>query len=108
MSTRALIRSARERHGVSQAALARRARTTPRQIRRIEQDEISPSVRTLERLLGVLGERLELHAVPSAEDNRSPAELRADYRDLTPSERIAETAALSRTLTSIGAQRTQP
>lgn len=58
-----LIREARGRHGVSQELLARRARTTQKQISRIERGEISPSVATLSRLLAAMGERLELHAV---------------------------------------------
>lgn len=97
----ALIREARNRHGVSQQALARRARTTQKQISRIEGGEVSPSISTLSRLLGALGERLELRAMPGPQDNRSDDELRADYERLTASERIAQTAALSRTLTSL-------
>jgi transcriptional regulator with XRE-family HTH domain len=83
-----LIREARSRHGVSQETLARRARTTQKQISRIEGGEVSPSVSTLSRLLAAMGERLEL---------------RADFTKLTASERIAQTAALSRTLTGIAA-----
>jgi hypothetical protein len=44
-------------------------------------------------------EGAECHAGPR--DNRSDAELRADFEQLTASERIAQTAALSRTLTGI-------
>jgi transcriptional regulator with XRE-family HTH domain len=98
-----LIREARSRHGVSQEALARRARTTQKQISRIEGGEISPSVFTLSRLLAAMGERLELRAVPGQQDNRSDDELRADFEQLSASERIAQTAALSRTLTGIAA-----
>lgn len=96
-----LIREARERHGISQARLARRARTTARHIGRIERAEISPTVAMLERLLVAMGERLELEAVPGPGDNRSDAELQRDYRELTPGERVAQTIALSRTLTGI-------
>lgn len=96
-----LVRDARERHGISQERLARRAGTTQKQISRIERGEISPSVSTVSRLLAAMGERLELHAVPGPCDNRSDDELRADFEELTAAERIAQTAALSRTLTSI-------
>jgi transcriptional regulator with XRE-family HTH domain len=99
-----LIREARERHALSQQALARRAGTTQKHVSRIERDEISPSVSTLARLLAAMGERLELHAVSGPRDNRSDAELRADYEQLTASERLAQTAALSRTLTGIAAR----
>ena len=98
-----LIRDARSRHDISQETLARRARTTQKQISRIEGGEVSPSVSTLSRLLAAMGERLEMRAVPGPRDNRSDDELRADYEELTPSERIAQTAALSRTLTGIAA-----
>ena len=98
-----LIRAARRRHGLSQERLARRARTTPRHIGRIERGEVSPSVEMLARLLAAVGERLELGAVDGPRDNRSDAELRADYRDLSVEERLAQTAALSRTLTGIAA-----
>ncbi len=104
-STGLLIQAARQRHGVSQSALARRARTTPRQIRRIEQGEISPSVRTLERLLRVLGEELELKATAIDAGNRSAEELRADLIERTAAERVAEAATLSRTMTTIAARR---
>lgn len=98
-----LLREARVRHGISQETLARRARTTQKQISRIEQGEISPSVSTVSRLLAAMGERLDLRAVPGPRDNRSDAELRADFEQLTAADRVAQTAALSRTLTGIAA-----
>jgi transcriptional regulator with XRE-family HTH domain len=101
----ALIRDARRRSGVSQETLARRASTTQKQISRIERGDVSPSVTTVSRLLAALGEQLELRAVPGPRDNRSDAELRADHDELTPSERLSQAAALSRTLTSIAARR---
>jgi transcriptional regulator with XRE-family HTH domain len=101
----ALIHDARERHGISQATLASRAGTTQKQVSRIERGEISPSISTVARLLAAVGERLELRAVPAPRDNRSDAELRADFERLSASERLAQTAALSRTLTGIAARR---
>jgi transcriptional regulator with XRE-family HTH domain len=100
-----LVRETRRRHSLSQTSLAIRARTTQRQISRIERGEISPSVEMIERLLRAMGEQLVLDAVTGPTDNRSDAELRADYRHLTPAERIAQTAELSRTLTGIAASR---
>lgn len=100
-----VLRETRARHGLSQAALARRAGTTQKHVSRIERGELSPSVTTLARLLGAMGERLNLTAVPAPRDNRSDAELRAEYEQLSASERLAHTAALSRTLTGIAAQR---
>jgi transcriptional regulator with XRE-family HTH domain len=95
------LRAVRKRHGLSQAALARRARTTQKQVSRIERGDISPSVATVTRLLAAMGERLELRAIPGARDNRTDDELRADFRELSATERIAQTSALSRTLTGI-------
>jgi transcriptional regulator with XRE-family HTH domain len=100
----ALIREARERHALSQEALARRAGTTQKHISRIERGEISPSLATLSRVLAAMGERLELHVVPGPRDNRSDEELRADFEQLTPSERLAQTAALSRTVTELASR----
>jgi transcriptional regulator with XRE-family HTH domain len=98
-----LIRQVRTRHGISQQTLAHRASTTQKHVSRIECGEISPSVSTLARLMAAMGERLELSAIAGPRDNRSDQELRADFQELTPSDRIAQTAALSRTLTSIAA-----
>jgi transcriptional regulator with XRE-family HTH domain len=95
-----LLRDARRRHAVSQAALARRAATTQRHISRIERGEVSPTVDTLERLLACLGERLELHTVSGPADNRTDEDVR-DEVALTPSERVVAAARLSRTLTAI-------
>lgn len=55
-----LLREARLRHGLSQERLARRAGTTQSAISRIEQERGSPTVRTLEDLLNLMGENLAL------------------------------------------------
>lgn len=101
MSAGTLIRECRRRHRLTQAELARRARTSQPQIGRIERGEISPSIDTLERLLLSMGERLELRAEPLPHGNQSLAELRADFEELDEGERIAQAAELSYALTSI-------
>jgi transcriptional regulator with XRE-family HTH domain len=101
----ALIREARTRHRVTQDTLARRAGTTQRQVSRIESGQISPSVSTLTRLLAALGERLELRAAPAPHDPGRDAEMRADYEQRSNADRVAESIALSRTLTGIAARR---
>ena len=98
------LRAARERHGIGQHLLARLGHTSQAQISRIERGESSPSVQTLARLLAVMGERLTLESRPAV-GNRPIAQLRADYEQLTPSERLAQTAKLSRTRTTIAASR---
>lgn len=100
-----LIREARRRHGLDQRALALRARTSQRHVSKIERGEVSPSVETVAKLLEVMGERLELRALPGPKGNQSTADLRADYQGLTPGERVAQAAELSYTLTSIAAGR---
>lgn len=59
-----LLREARLHHGLSQERLARRAGTTQSAISRIEQERGSPTVRTLEELLNLIGEDLVLTAEP--------------------------------------------
>lgn len=88
---------------MSQQTLAPRAGTTQKHVSRIERGEISPSVTMLARLLAALGERLELTAVPGPLDDRSDADLREDFELLTASERLTQTAAMSRILTGIAA-----
>lgn len=96
-----LIRDARQRHGLDQRALARRAGTSQAQISRIERGETSPTVETVERLLASLGEELRLAADPLPTGNVPPAELRAQFVETTPEQRLAQVAELSRVMTSI-------
>lgn len=104
----ALIREARLRHGIDQAELARRVGTAQPAISRLERDAVSPTLETLNRLLEAMGETLSLRAlnlnspVPGG-SNQSIAELRADYRDLTPEERLAQAAHLSEIGTELAA-----
>jgi transcriptional regulator with XRE-family HTH domain len=57
-----LLRDVRRRHGLTQRQLAARARTSQAAISRIERDVVSPSVSTLEGLLGLMNEELVLSA----------------------------------------------
>jgi transcriptional regulator with XRE-family HTH domain len=56
-----LIRTTRERLGLSQRRLALRAGTTQAQVSRIERGDVSPTFATLESLMLAMGERLTLH-----------------------------------------------
>jgi transcriptional regulator with XRE-family HTH domain len=78
-------------------------------ISRIERDVVSPTVETLNRLLEAMGETLslrtmELNAPAPGSGNQSLAELRADYRDLTPEQRLVEVAQLSEVATQLAIQ----
>ncbi|MGN6816924.1 MAG: helix-turn-helix domain-containing protein [Solirubrobacterales bacterium] len=104
----ALIREARLRHGIDQAELARRVGTAQPAISRIERDVVSPTLETLNRLLEAMGETLslrslDLNAPAPGGSNQSIAELRADYRNLTPEERLAQAAHLSEIGTELAA-----
>lgn len=59
-----LLRSARRRHGLTQAQLAARARTSQAAVSRIERHLVSPSVATLASLLDLMNEELVLAAEP--------------------------------------------
>lgn len=109
MSCGSLLREARRRHGLDQVELARRAGTAQPAISRIERDVVSPSLDTLNRLFEAMGETIGITPVGLAEPvpgggNQSIAELRADYRDLTAEERLAQTARLSKIATELAAQ----
>lgn len=83
MSAASLIRRARERAGLAQADLAKRAGTSQSAIARYERGVAQPSLLTLERLLNACGERLLIEAVPDpvrASLNRS--EVRRHRREL--------------------------
>jgi transcriptional regulator with XRE-family HTH domain len=66
MDAAELVRVLRERHRLSQAALAYRAGTTQQAISRIELGLVSPTVEMLTRLAGACGEELALDARPRA------------------------------------------
>lgn len=86
MAVSAIIRQARQRHGLSQAALAFRAGTDQAAVSRIERGEVSPTVETVERLLAAMGEHLEMEA-KSMPREYDPLHLRASLRR-SPEERL--------------------
>jgi transcriptional regulator with XRE-family HTH domain len=86
-----ILRSTRERKGVSQRSLARRAGTTQAAISRIESGRESPSFERFTALLLVLGERPVLSSLP-LEHDVDPGEL-AYGRRLTHEQRLAESAS---------------
>ena len=81
-----LLREARARHGVSQRHLALRARTSQDAISRIERGAESPTLERLTHLLMMLGDGLELNAVPLVEAE-------GDGARLTARERLREAAS---------------
>lgn len=88
-----LLRGARRRHGLTQRQLAIRARTSQAAISRIERGLVSPSVETLERLLELMGEELQLAAAPI--DYGHDRTLLAQNLDRTVAERIEHMTAFA-------------
>jgi uncharacterized protein len=87
MTAGELIRTTRLRAGLSQARLARRTGTHQSAISRLEADEVSPGIETLDLLLRAMGERLEISgALP--ERDYDPAHRRATA-ERSPGERLA-------------------
>lgn len=83
-----LLREARLRQGISQRRLALRAGTSQDAISRIERGAESPTLERLAHLLAMLGERLELEAVPMADPSAD-----AGMAPLTARERLREAAS---------------
>jgi transcriptional regulator with XRE-family HTH domain len=86
-SASTLLRAARARHGISQRRLALRAGTSQDAISRIERGVELPTLERLGNLLTVLGERLEVNAVPLVEAEEEVAPV------FTPRERLREAAS---------------
>lgn len=82
-----LIRTTRIRRGLSQERLARRTGTKQSAISRLEADEVSPGIETLDLLLRAMGERLEIGG-SQPEREYDPAHRRATA-ERSPSERLA-------------------
>jgi transcriptional regulator with XRE-family HTH domain len=87
MTSGQLIRETRKRRGLSQERLARRVGTHQSAISRLEMDEISPGVETLDLLLRAMGERLEIASVEPAREY-DPGHRRATA-ERSPAERLA-------------------
>jgi transcriptional regulator with XRE-family HTH domain len=87
MTSAELIRDARQRHGLSQRRLALRAGASQAWISRVEQGKISPSIESLDRLLLVMGETLNLRAERAFGDEED-ADWQQIQRDRPMAERL--------------------
>lgn len=81
-----LVRERRRAHGLTQAQLALRAGTTQAALSRLEAGGLSPTAATVDRLLFVMGEGLDVTARRLDHDADS-AHLRAQRRR-SPGERL--------------------
>lgn len=91
--TSAVLKEARLRHHLTQKQLAARARTSQAAISRIERGVVSPTVDTLTRLLGLVGEELMLAAEPI--DYGHDSTLLRRNLELTSEERLRRGVAWS-------------
>jgi len=90
-----LLAAARERAGMSQRELAKKARTAQSVVARIELGETSPSWLTLGRLLKAAGFRLSSALQRITVDPAALDDVARILR-LTPEERLLEVAQVSR------------
>lgn len=109
MNTGRLVRTARQRKGLTQERLAELAGTSQAAISQIERDEVSPTVQTLSRIFEAMGEAIRLSSTslerrPPRGGNQTIRQLRSDYRDLSPEERLSQSAELSRVATELASQ----
>jgi len=96
MSTAAtLLRQARTRAGLSQRALARRARTAQSVIARIEGGQTSPSWDTLERLLTAANYEMVAHTEPRVVVGSHMLSEVAGILRMTPEQRLQEVKNVS-------------
>jgi transcriptional regulator with XRE-family HTH domain len=85
-----VLAAARARAGLTQRALARRARTAQSVIARIESGSTSPSCRTLQRLLRGAGFELRLALVPKIRGRTHMLDDVPRILQLTPEQRLIE------------------
>lgn len=95
-----LLHEARTRAGLSQRALARRARTAQSVVARIEAGETSPSWETLQRLLRATGFELRAELQPALRGRSHMLDDVARILRLRPEERLLELRNAARLLAS--------
>jgi transcriptional regulator with XRE-family HTH domain len=99
-----MLRAARAQLGLDQAELAARAATTQTYVSRVERGVTEPLLSTAERLFHAMGLRLQITAEPIPLGNASADELRHDFLESTPQERIRQAMTLSAFVTGVAAQ----
>ena len=100
-----ILEDSRTRAGLTQRALAKRARTAQSVVARIELGQTRPSLATLERLVGAAGFELGVSLEPKPVLDRQLLDDVPRIVRLTPEARLREVANLSR---FVGAARRVP
>ena len=90
------MKAARAQAGMTQRALARKARTAQSVVARIELNETSPSWTTLTRILAAAGFRVSPELVRIPKLDRSELDDIPRILRLTPEQRLLEVARVSR------------
>jgi transcriptional regulator with XRE-family HTH domain len=99
-----LVREARTRAGLSQRALAHRARTAQSAVARIESGATNPSWETLHRLLDAAGFRLHAQLHPALRGRSHMLDDVPRILRLTPEERLLELRNAARLLSGARAR----
>ena len=98
-----VLRATRERHGLSQARLARRIGGDRGHISRVERGEVSPTFEWLERALAAMGEELVLGVRRSRFDDHDPAAQRI-VAAWSPDRRLDDFVASAEVLDALARQ----
>jgi transcriptional regulator with XRE-family HTH domain len=103
----ALIREARLKAGLTQAAVAARLGATQAAVARLERQGANPTVETLDRVMKAMGHRLELSARPNKPDVDEAQII--ERLKMTPAERLrAFEKSYSRTRELVGKAKLAP
>ena len=86
MNPGSLVREMRKAAAMTQAEVAERAGTTQAAVARVERGRVSPTVRTLQRLLAATGYELALDAQPAL--SSVDESLIARQLEMSPAERL--------------------
>jgi transcriptional regulator with XRE-family HTH domain len=99
MAASALLRTARQRAGLTQVNLAQRAGLSQAEVARLERPGSNPTAATLERLVHATGHRLDLARADDVDETQLLERLR-----LTPAERLATFQASQRNVARLARQ----
>jgi transcriptional regulator with XRE-family HTH domain len=105
VTTGQLLRNVRQRHGISQRSLARRAGTSQSWISDIERGRVSPTDDALRRLLLCMGEELVLDTRRMDGHRAHDVERFARVRQASMAERLEEAASWSELADTMRPQR---
>jgi transcriptional regulator with XRE-family HTH domain len=107
MDNGALVRSARERAGITQAELAKRLNTSQPAVARLESAKANPRLGTLRRAVAATGHTLDFRVV-KARGSSIDESLVAAALKRTPAERLADFTAAYKSVSRLRAHARRP